>query len=294
MRVLSFITLVFVSVFVGEKTCAQESAAHIIDSISSLKNDDTEKIYFIQDYAYACAQSGDSDIFAFREVLYKKVEGKTLAPYVKLLSMNNNIYGTYFMLTGKYDSAEDYFRRNLPLGNKFNNKLIITKVYNNLGNLANHKSNYEQAVGYFQNGVKYAEEMHDTGLLAATLGNIANSYIRLKQIEKAIVTLKRAIPLAETRRDKRMMANLYNTMATAYGEIKNDTLELAYQSKSYSIYKETNNRKGLGTASLNLGAIYLKLKKFDSALQYMTESIGYERDIDDLENLAESYCKSSA
>ncbi len=290
MNVLYFyFILVFPMFFCAVANAQQKNAAHIIDSVWSLKKDDTEKIYIIQDYAFKDALHADSEIFAYRNVLNEKVDGKTSAPYVKLQSMTNNIFGTYFMYTGKYDSAEQYYGRNLPLGSKYNNKLIVAKAYNNLGNLANHKSNYEQAVDYFQKAVKYAEEINDTGLLASTLGNIANSYVRLKQLDKGILTLNKAIPLAETRHDKRLMANLYNSMATAYGELKNDTLELAYQMKSYKIYKETNNTKGLGTASLNMGGVYLKLRKLDSALQYITESIGYEKKIDDLENLAESY-----
>ncbi len=262
---------------------------HIIDSVLSLKSNDTDKIKILEDYAFTCAENADSEIFTYRPVLYGKLNNKNTAPYTTLLSSANNIFGTYFMLTGKYDSATRYYSANIKLGTDHSNKLIVTKAYNNLGNLENHKSNYELAVSYFQNAIKYAAEIRDSNVLARSLGNIANSYVRLKQYDKAVNALKEALPIALSIRNKRLVANLYNSMATAYGELKNDSLELAYQQRSYDIYKEINNTKGLGTASLNLGAIYLRQKKLDEALKYTTESIAFEKKIDDMENLAESY-----
>jgi two-component system, NarL family, sensor kinase len=267
----------------------QPSAQHEIDSVTAQRKNDTDKIKDLVEGSWNCALNGDSSIFRWQKAIAAMLPGLPADKYAIQMSASNSCLGTYYMFTGKYDSSEKYYNENLQMGIANKNNVIIVKAYNNLGNVANHRSDYEKAIEYFQYALKYAEEMHDSDLLCSGQGNIANSYIRLKQYNKAITALQAALPIATARHNKRLTANLYNSLATAYGELKNDTLELKNQLLSYGIYKELKNVKGLATSSLNLGAVHLRLRNMDEAKKYLLESITYEVQIDDEENLAESY-----
>ncbi len=284
-----FLIVLILSFTIFKITRAQpNSPSRTVQSILLLQQPDSNKIKLLVDSGYKYALAGDSAALLFTQPAYNLLErDKTYFGILKT-SQVNNTKGIYFMFTGKYDSATYYYNKSLELGKKYKEDLLIAKAYNNLGTIGTYTTDYKLAVEYNLKALELFEKLGDSAGIAGAFGNLANNYIRLHQIDKAIKYTRLAIPIAEKRTDKRLLANLYNTLATCYGEVSNDSF-LIYQIKSYQLYKELNNLKGLTTAAINLGEIYRDKKNTDSALHYFKEGIVYARGLDDLQSLGTLY-----
>ncbi|MBA2249869.1 MAG: sensor histidine kinase [Chitinophagaceae bacterium] len=104
--------------------------------------------------------------------------------------------------------------------------------------------------------------------------NLAADYMKQHQTAKSIRLFRQVIIVAQHRLDKISLARLYASLATAYGGISNDSF-LVYQYRSFALYKELNNGKGLVFACANLGDMYKNLNEPDSALYYYQQGINY-------------------
>ncbi|NOT90308.1 tetratricopeptide repeat-containing sensor histidine kinase [Ferruginibacter sp.] len=253
------------------------------------KEADTVKIMALIDGAFPLALSGDSSALVYTAAIYKLLGNNYSTHYIKLRSMTNNTCGICFMYSGKYDSANYYYNQSLELGWQYDDKLIMAKGYNNLGNVAQYTADFAKAVDYNYKALELFEALKDSSGIAGAYGNLANNYTRLRQYPKAIGFCEQAIAFALRRNDKRLLANSYNTLATIYGEQDKDSLELINEIKAYTLYREIKNIKGLSSTTTNLTEIYINRNAFDSAQKYALLGIGYSKQIDDAQNLGTLY-----
>jgi two-component system, NarL family, sensor kinase len=287
---LKKITSLLCFTFFGGVVFAQaDDPKEKVKTILAGKEADTVKIMALMDQGFPLALSGDSAALVYTTAIYKMLGNNYSKSYIKFRSMANNTCGICFMYSGKYDSANYYYNQSLELGKKYDDKLIMAKGYNNLGNVSQYTADFEKAVTYNYKALELFEAAKDSAGMAGAYGNLANNYTRLKQFSKATELCQQAISFATRRNDKRLLANSYNTLATIYGEQDKDSLEFVYAVKAYNVYIEIKNIKGLSSTTTNLTEIYTNRNNFDSAQKYALLGIKYSKQIDDGQNLGTLY-----
>ncbi|MET0241963.1 MAG: ATP-binding protein [Flavitalea sp.] len=154
------------------------------------------------------------------ELVKKKGEiGTMVGTYTNL--------GVVYMRLNMYDSAEYYLNEGYRIGKPYEDRLDLSTLYNNLGNVAFNKKEFEKALGFFRdNLVRHEQQGNIAGYWTDNL-NIGDVYVEQKKFDSAQFYANKAVRLAEQLESKSKQADSYallSRLAEGQGDYK-DALE---------------------------------------------------------------------
>ena len=169
--------------------------------------------------------------------------------------------------------------------NKQGNLLLAFKLANQALAIAEDEKNEKNV--YIEKGSAFAGDPHNYRLdvLGTVFKRMADLYSDNANNEKAIAYYKEAIQVAESLKNKPGLKNstlyLVNApMNLGYLYSKMDKLDSAwfYSNKALDIANTTGFKKYMGYCLSDIGTIYFKRKQFDSARQYYLEALSVGRE----------------
>lgn len=234
----------------------------------------------------------------------------------KIISTSIFIADNYIKLN-KYQDAIDYYFRALKIAEKEDRKNEIAQCLIDIGEVFKTSGDLDKALEYFNRGVENCRASGNNVGLAVALRNIGNVFYARGDIDKAFGYYQQAMQTAAIANDQRMVAENLVNISIVYSDKGNNEQALDFAFKALEIYRETDNKSGIGNilgnigttflvagdepaASLKAGKYILPTKKANiiKAAGYLQQAIKIEKEIGELaaipqfyENLAEAYTR---
>lgn len=137
-----------------------------------------------------------------------------------------------------------------------------------------YQSNNRDAAIQFQNSLRLFDSLGFKSGIANILSNLGSTYFNAGEGTKAIDFHLRALKIGEELSDSVRIGTALNGIGSVYNN-KDETRDkaLEYFLKALPIFRKINYEGGVATVSMNVGEIYKKKKLYDSAVQYLDESL---------------------
>jgi len=164
-----------------------------------------------------------------------------------------------YKVSGENDKVRDCAEKMLVICKETGDRASAAAVMQNLADICKEEGNVEEAMSKYLSVLKEFELLKDNERIALCLNNMSNIYLSQGLKEKAGDCLTRALNIRLKLGNQVAIAESYNNLAGFYNRDET-TFNLAkeYFLKSYNIYKEQKNLRGLGYASNNLAALALR------------------------------------
>jgi signal transduction histidine kinase len=208
--------------------------------------------------------------------LYQQIANESMqSNYIDLAATGLSEVGLKYVNDGNYPQALFYLRQAYPYCTKaVFNKTLLTKYYNNIGNVCMYQGDLANATLYFLKAVKEIEKQHlkyQSGK-ALILSNLASIQLKLDQKQQALYYLDQAEQISKKNGFKYYAAILINK-GNVYSTLKK--YQAAENSYLYALKyaRKDRNYNAQAGALLSLGDVLLLEQQPAKAIPYLQEGI---------------------
>ncbi len=178
-----------------------------------------------------------------------------------------------FWQLGKHDTALSTISLALAHAVKNNDSLMIARCLNNTGLIYNSKGDPIKSLFYYEQSLSILKRIGNKENLPIALLNIGIAYKEQGIYDQAMQYLFEAVTNFENKNDSLKTSSAYNTIANILMIEESYDQALNYHYKALNIRKNIKYFKGIAGSLNNIGIVYKKLRKFDSASYYLRYSL---------------------
>ena len=289
-----------------------ENADSLLEHYYSQLPDDSSKVIDLYKKGFDARDKDISIAFAYAKTC-EEAANNTKHPY--LIAKANTLLGILCFRTGKLKKALEYHKKSLEIREKINDKSGIASCKINIANVFSDLNKKKEAEEYYLQALQLFNEMGNLKEKANALNNIGILKFEAEQYELAKKYFLQSLTIGEKLNDYELKAFCYNNIGTVLEIEKNfleakayyeDALELrelmdkqidmvdSYENiasvafelndikqaktllvKAKNISEQNNYVEGNLSIYNLFKDIYLKEKKYDSAMYY--QSLYYQQ-----------------
>jgi PAS domain S-box-containing protein len=209
-----------------------------------------------------------------QSILYGKsaiVESeKANLPLITLKALN--LIGKTYLITAKYDSAQNVFQKELEIAQTIKNQKEIGLALHSIGNSYLYQENKEEALKFYQKALSVREKIQDTSGISASVNNIGKIYYDLKNYDFALIYFEKSLKYDELLNDRESLGASYNNVGLIYIEKKDYEKALYYLNHSKNIRLDIGDNEGTYGSLNNIGLVYSRQQKYNEALENYSKS----------------------
>jgi adenylate cyclase len=219
-------------------------------------------LFFIS--SFALAQSYEID--KLKEAIAKQPADSTKVNSLIILSSK--------YLGENPTEAVRYAKESLDLAKKLNIPKWEAYAYKAVGLSHFYQANYSEAAIQFQSALALFDSIKYEVGQANILNSLGSTYFNVGDNTKAIDYHLRSLTISEKLKDSLYMGTALNGIGTVYNN-NPATVDkaLEYYLKAFPIFQGIDYKAGSGIIAMNVGEIYKKKKRYDSAIIYLDESL---------------------
>ncbi len=186
----------------------------------------------------------------------------------------------YYIGAGDYENSMKNAKAVLALSEKINYKIGIADGYLAIGSAYNLKNDRYNEDKYFNKALTIYKEIKDTQKIIHCYDGMSQAYEQHGEVTKAFESVYAAQKIREQTGNKKTIAdgflNISTTFVNAPGtntqeELKNELIAL-------KLYKELNDKKGIGNTTYSIGRGYSEQNKYAEALDKYAEALQMLKD----------------
>ncbi len=114
-------------------------------------------------------------------------------------------------------------------------------------------------------------------------------YRTMYSLDSALIFCDKAISLADSINDKSSLASLYALKGHILFLSSGPKAGIDHYKNSYKLFKELSDSSGISNSSNGIGAMYMRLSKYDSAIYYFIELVSISEKLGFEESLGKGY-----
>lgn len=216
--------------------------------------------------------------------LAEKANDSSLIPKI------NFDLGNYYLRKTYNHLALEHLRKALDYYESDTNSVLLIYAYNSLGNVYTNLKEFNKAKYYYLEGIKMDSARDDVQILYDLFNNLGVTYWKVNgQLDSARYYVKLAVQLA-TELSIPMNQLIYQLNL---GGIEIDAGNLERSLKILKAAEQIElpyiDKYKLSALYINMGAVYIKLGKYGSALYYNSKGIRMAQEVDAYDNLLNAY-----
>lgn len=181
--------------------------------------------------------------------------------------------GICFGRLGRYDQAEECYRRQIEVAREHGDRRQVLEAYANLGVMNYFRGEYEAASQHYETALKLADELGRVVEGAQIRNNLGFVLFRLNRLDEA----KRAFAAAiDTQRAYGALAPLvgpYNGIGNVLAEQRRFEEAIQYYHRARSLAQEIGDRASVGTSLMHLGRCEALRGNPDAAKRELTAAL---------------------
>jgi len=200
-----------------------------------------------------------------------------------------NIYGIYYMNTGKMDSSIVYYKKSLTALKNY--PRIKSMALMNISVAYRNKGEYDASFQYLEEGLEISKKYGLKNNQANIYSNMASNYQFMLQYDKAIEYLIKGINLLKNEEDKSYLTGLRQKLANTYMKMENFTFAKDLYTECLASFKASNDIKNYSLTLINYAECVKHMGEFDNAKRALNEAIAQLGKVKNNPNLAVAYSK---
>ncbi|MGC8610638.1 MAG: tetratricopeptide repeat protein [Thermoplasmata archaeon] len=171
-----------------------------------------------------------------------------------------------------FNESKEYIKKSEEYAIKYNNEVILSKLYRLLGNIYFDQNDFDKSLEYYQKALELAEKNNLYYDISSTYNNIGNIYsTQQARMDIALQYYKKALAIAEKNWYTSLLLTLYINLGTIYSYIGDMDLSLEYLRKSFSLSFLLDLYEPAFTSIINMSDILSKRAEIDEALKYFED-----------------------
>ncbi|KFC24772.1 tetratricopeptide repeat protein [Chryseobacterium sp. FH1] len=195
--------------------------------------------------------------------------------------------GIAFSEKNNYAKALEYDFRAVKIYENLENKLQLSKIYNNIGVIYNSIDDGKKALEYFLKA-NQLQKQDNNPAVAVSASNIGLIYLKQNQKVKAKQYFDESLKAFEIHPNPRGLGELYNNYSRYYIAENQYDLAKEFLLKAEGTFKSIEDQFGLSDTYLLLGDIYFKENNSEKSLEFACKSLAMSQEL----NLPETRMKS--
>lgn len=205
----------------------------------------------------------------------------------KELSTYYNLIGIFHVYMGHYDSTEYYFLKSLTFRKQLQDSTGVSAALNNLGNVSLNMGDLEKATSYFLESLQIREFLNDSAGIASSTNNLGLVFYKRKMFVEAIENYLRALKLNKLLNDDSKEVLIYTNLGNTYDELDSLSKAEFYYTQALDKANNLQNNRLVGIATLNLGALKMRLGEFEASESLLLKSLEIRTASNDQQGQAE-------
>lgn len=259
--------------------CLAQDVHEINQKVESEKNDSIKINLLLQaGWNFKSSQPTASHMFLDRAIYLSKTTGGK-----KQLASAYYYKSAIYYLTSKYDSALLLSDKAIEIYENQNDNYGVASIYNLRGLLQEKIGDYSEAIDNYQNSLDFASKTDNLYGQSNPLHNIGLIYDKTEDYKASLNYLEKALVVRQKIGDSILIAQSFQSIGVAHGRLGDTTKSISYQKKSIVFFKAKEDWYDLALSYINLGDIYTALKRYDSAMLLLQESLRLSTQIDNPE-----------
>jgi signal transduction histidine kinase len=195
-------------------------------------------------------------------------------------------FGIGYFTKGEKAKGIEYMQQALSIAQKAKLKSEVANCYSTLGSIKNAENNYVLALEYFQKALKTHEELNNNQLgTASILHNIGHVFSIQEDYPKALYYFQKSLNLRKEINDQQGIVLSLRELALIHQNQGKYDLALSYYEQILG-FKEIIASKQEAIVQANMGFIYTKQAKYDSAALYLEKARQTQEKLNDFYHLA--------
>jgi len=251
--------------------------------VSNIKYLSEKQLFDIGNY-YFENNSNDTALVYFNALINTALKNTDSEQQKRFIGTLSNAAAIYYYMCD-YRSAYELLIKALHICEKVNYEPLASVIYSNIGNIYFRFEKFDIAKLYYTKALILCK---DSANMVAILNNLGASEVESNNLDSAFYWLNKSLKISK-QHDKVNLYSTLNSIASLYEkrEIFDSAfyyyrLSLIEAKKKFNIEKETQNLS-------NLGNLFFKLNKIDSALFYINLSNNIAEKSNFLGILADNY-----
>jgi tetratricopeptide (TPR) repeat protein len=251
--------------------CAAYGQAKKIDSLKATlaSSDDTTRIGSLIQIATLYRRINLDSMFSLAE---RAQQLSIKQNYKKGDARASLLMSTSELRRGRLSKGLTLGERALRISQDNSLKTIEADALNNIGLIHNYQGDYPSALKYYQQALPIAESVRSKKSIAAIYTNIGGVHYNLKDYKLALDYWEKALELQKQDGDKSSIGVGLSNIGMVYADLGDFKMSLSYYFQSFNKYDDKGQCGRLYLLE-NIGSIYLKLNKPDSAEFYLTQGL---------------------
>lgn len=228
--------------------------------------------------------------FYTKSIVYAKKQHDELKESISIINQ-----GSCFFFKSDYDQAIKHYHQALTIAEKNSKfptkkekaKKIQVTALGGIGIVFHSQGDYSNALDYYFKSLKINEEIGNKQSQAANLGNIGIVYANQGDYSKALDYYFKALKMNEETGNKQGQAIKLGNIGTVYFEqgdplvtsSKEESFRIGYSKALDYFFKALKMNEEIGNINVqadnlcNIGAVYLKQKKYKESETYLNRGI---------------------
>ncbi len=199
--------------------------------------------------------------------------------------------GEYSICTGEFSSAVYIFEKILSK-TKINQELknFTAHSYRSLGEIFSRQALWEISLNYIKRAIEIYSKLENTEGIAECENLLGTIYGDLGNLSDAQIHFEKAHSMLNGKLVKSLLASKIKTNLGIINNIQGDLEKaLEYYMSALSDYENTKDLRRMAEVRHNIGMLYSRLSKFNSAHKEFNHSIKLSQKLGDLQTLGLSY-----
>ncbi|MCD4819868.1 MAG: tetratricopeptide repeat protein, partial [Candidatus Cloacimonetes bacterium] len=186
----------------------------------------------------------------------------------KKIAKSHDSIGYLLRLQGDYKKALDCFEKELIICEELGDKRGVSLTFRGIGIVYREQGDFKKAMEFYKKGLKLSEELGDKRDISYVLGSIGGLYLEQKHIEKALHNYKKVLKIREEFEDKENIAFTIINMGIVYYAQGNYKKAMEYYEKSLNFFESIGNKFLISFIIGKMGRIYGEQGDYKKAMDY--------------------------
>ncbi|KAF2512974.1 tetratricopeptide repeat protein [Flavobacterium arcticum] len=264
MKLLKFL-LLFIFIVVATPVFSQQK---VLDSLFvAMKNatTDKEKVTLLNEIASEYIENNPEKMMEYAQKALTLAQKKELRVQEADSWLNignaNIMMSRYTDALMSFSNSQDILEKLLTENDTINNaeiKSALARAYGSIGIVCSEQNNYAGALEYYFKALKIYQDTKQEDIVSRLYNNIGIVYKTSKEYDKALDYFRKALEVQRKIGDNTSAITITNIGNIYLAQDKNDRALQSYN-EALSIFKEHENKRGLGELYNNLGNYYSKV-----------------------------------
>jgi signal transduction histidine kinase len=215
-----------------------------------------------------------SDVNADTALFYaaKGMQVAQSMQWQKGISAFHLCYGNIYSNRGLLDSSLRRYRLAQDISIALRDTVNMAINYNNMGGVANAKSDFVLAAAYFTETLKLGLAARNTYSIGLACENLSLVYFNQNDYQKALNFGRQSLDAYEKGRHTELKQSALHAIGNAFREMKQFDSALVYFEKSLLVSRRNNNKMEEAAALNGLAQFYASREDYKKALEYSLAS----------------------